>query len=107
MYVLPGYKLTSEEPGRDSLYSESDDSVFMRIETVPKEEGAYDYLAENMLTLLDAASDGDVPVELSEASSLPSGDGITNVKAYSVNAETGPNWNSFRAWQSYCSAHYF
>lgn len=90
MYVLPGYKLTSEEPGRDSLYSESDESFFMRIETMPKEEGTYDYLAENMLTLLDATSDGDAPVELSEASTLPSGDGITNVKAYSVKAETGP-----------------
>lgn len=31
--VLPGYELSSEEPGKDSLYLTEDPSVFMRIET--------------------------------------------------------------------------
>lgn len=90
MYVLPSYKLTSEEPGRDVLYSVTDESVFMRVETLPKEDGSYDYLDENMLTILNASSAGDTPVQLSEADTLPSGDGITNVKAYTVKSETGP-----------------
>jgi len=90
MYILPSYKLTSEEPGKDVLYSETDESIFMRVETLPKEDGTYDYLDENMLTILNASSVGDTPIQLSEAGALPSGDGITNVKAYTVKAETGP-----------------
>jgi len=35
MYVLPDYELTSEEPGKDVLFLDSDDSVFMRIEVLP------------------------------------------------------------------------
>lgn len=33
VYVLPGYELTSEEPGKDSLYLAEDGGVFMRVET--------------------------------------------------------------------------
>jgi hypothetical protein len=32
MYVLPGYELTAEEPHRDILYYDENDSIFMRIE---------------------------------------------------------------------------
>src|SRR4051794_23927823 len=39
--VLPQYTLTSEEPGKDSLFSNADGSHFMRIETRVKEEGTY------------------------------------------------------------------
>ena len=44
MEVLPGYTLTSEEPGRDSLYADENPAAFMRIETQPAEDGTYDYL---------------------------------------------------------------
>ena len=35
MYVLPEYELTGEEPNKDVLFWNEDDSVFMRIELLP------------------------------------------------------------------------
>lgn len=89
MYLLPNFKLTSEEPGRDIVYSEADDAIFMRIETTISEEGTYDFFKENVIATLEASSNGKEPVELTDSALLPSGDGIENVKAYKVDAETG------------------
>lgn len=88
--VLPNYTLTSEEPGKDSLLADDNDAVFMRIETVQKEEGTYAYLEENMAAVLEASSGGVKPTEVTETASMPSGEGIENVKVLSVQAESGP-----------------
>lgn len=91
IYLLPEYTLTSEEPGRDSLYLDEDGSIFMRIETMLAEDGTYDYLLENMQAILEASSsNGAAPEQLNDGASLPSGESIENVKAYSVDSETGP-----------------
>lgn len=87
--VLPEYSLTSEEPGRDSLISSENEEVFMRIETAPKEEGTYDYLLENMGEVLSASAGGNAPKEVTDAASLPTGDGIENAKVQAVESETG------------------
>jgi len=89
MQVLPNYKLTSEEPGRDILYLESDDTVFMRIETMEAEEGTYDYLAENMLVVLEASSNGDKPTEVTNTELLPLNNALEDVQAYQVNTSDG------------------
>lgn len=88
--VLPDYTLTSEEPGKDSLFSNADGSHFMRIETTAKEEGTYDYLAENMVTVLEAASGGSTPTELTDTEKMPTANGIENVKVLSIQSENGP-----------------
>ncbi|MDN4607975.1 hypothetical protein [Sporosarcina highlanderae] len=90
MYVLPGYKLTSEEPGRDSLYSEENRSAFMRIETQIAEDGTYDYLLDNMQEVLIASSNGEEPVEVQDVFTTTLDEGIKNVKAFKVDTETGP-----------------
>lgn len=91
IYLLPNYTLTSEEPGRDSLYLDEDGTIFMRIETMLAEEGTYDYLLENMLTSLAASgSETTEPVQLKDEVSLPSGESIENAQAYTVDSETGP-----------------
>ena len=51
-------------------------AVFMRIETVQKEEGTYAYLEENMAAVLEASSGGVEPTEVTETASMPSGEGI-------------------------------
>ncbi|CAM3096249.1 hypothetical protein FITA111629_03175 [Filibacter tadaridae] len=89
IYLLPTYTLTSEEPGRDSLYVEGEEEIFMRIETMKKEDGTFDYLVENMNEILKAASDGNAPVELTDEEKLPSGEDISTVKASKVQTETG------------------
>lgn len=89
IYLLPDFTLTSEEPGRDIVYSEADEAIFMRIETTIDEEGAYDFFKENVIATLEASSNGEEPVELTDSALLPSSDGIENVKGYAVDAETG------------------
>lgn len=88
--VLPHFTLTSEEPGKDSLYVDENGAYFMRIETMTKEDGAYDYAVENMTATLEASSGGNTPSELTDAASLPVGEGIENAKVLSVQSETGP-----------------
>ncbi|MGG0667211.1 hypothetical protein [Sporosarcina koreensis] len=88
--VLPGYTLTSEEPGRDSLYADENPNAFMRIETQPAEDGSYDYLVDNMQEVLKAASNGEEPEELTDVYSDVEDKGIKNAKAFQVDSETGP-----------------
>lgn len=88
--VLPSYTLTSEEPGKDSLFSEEDGSYFMRIETVANEEGTYDYLVENMIAVLEATSEGSTPTEVTDETAIPSGDGIEHVKVLATQTANGP-----------------
>ena len=90
MEVLPGYTLTSEEPGRDSLYADENPNAFMRIETQPAEDGSYDYLLDNMQEVLKAASNGEEPEELTDIYSDVEDKGIKNAKAFQVDSETGP-----------------
>jgi hypothetical protein len=86
--VLPDYTLTSEEPGKDSLLSVKNEAVFMRIETVTKEDGTYDYLAKNMIAVLEASGDGSAPIEVLDEKSIPIGEGIENAKVLTLKAET-------------------
>ncbi len=88
--VLPNYTLTSEEPGKDSLLADDNETVFMRIETAPKEEGTYDYFSENLTAILEASSGGVAPTEVTNTTLIPSGEGIENAKVFSVQAESGP-----------------
>jgi len=86
--VLPDYSLLSEEPGKDSLISADNEAVFMRIETVAKEDGTYDYLAENMIAVLEASGDGSAPIEVLDEKSIPTAEGIENAKVLAIKAET-------------------
>ncbi len=86
--VLPDYSLLSEEPGKDSLISANNDTVFMRIETVVKEDNTYDYLAENMIAVLEASGDGSAPIEVLDEKSIPTAEGIENAKVLAIKADT-------------------
>ncbi|WP_153720580.1 hypothetical protein [Sporosarcina cascadiensis] len=90
--VIPGYSLTSEEPGRDSLYSDEDSATFMRIETSEKggEAFSFDEWYENMEELLKASSDGTDITELTEEADLPKGEGFLSVKG--AKAESGEGY---------------
>lgn len=87
VYVLPTYELTSEEPGRDSLYFGGDGSLFMRIETIVAEEDTYANALENTVALLEASSDDGTPEEITDTALFPSNEGITNPKGYSLHLD--------------------
>lgn len=84
MHILPEYTLTSEEPGKDSLYVTDDGNIFMRIETMPFDQETYDYFKENTLSLLESIkADGETVVE---ANPLPYGENIKDTVGYTVKA---------------------
>jgi len=87
--LLPTYMLTSEEPGRDSLYVKDNDSVFMRIETMDDEEGTYKYAVENTIAVLEASSGGSTPDKLA-MTELPNGDAIEDADGYTVTSGGTP-----------------
>lgn len=89
MSLMPDFTLTGEEPGKDVVYANENDMAFMRIEIVENNDGAYDYAVENSAATLEAASNGKTPEALTSVE-LPSGDGISDVKALTVETETGP-----------------
>lgn len=85
--ILPEYTLTSEEPGRDSLYLTEDGNIFMRIETAPFAQEDYDYFKENIVTTLETTrADGEEVAEVTEQDKLPQADGVKNAVGYSVKA---------------------
>lgn len=89
MLVLPAYSLTGEEPGKDSLLLKENGYIFMRIETVPRDEAAYSFLLENMKELVSASANGVQPEEVTEATELPQGEEIEDAKGYTVSTATG------------------
>lgn len=90
MSVLPGYTLTSEEPGRDSLYLTEDGSIFMRIETAPFDQETYDFFKENTVDLLQATNaNQEAPDEITDANQLPQGEGIENTIGYTTETADG------------------
>lgn len=80
--ILPAYTLTSEEPGRDSLFLTDDGNIFMRIETTPFDQETYDYFKENTVSLLESTkADGET---VTETTTLPQSEDIKNSIGYTV-----------------------
>lgn len=78
--ILPAYTLTSEEPGRDSLFLTEDGNIFMRIETAPFDQESYDYFNENTVSLLESIkADG---ADIADANVLPRN--VNNALGYTV-----------------------
>lgn len=51
LQAIPGFALTAEEPGKDMLYYEKDDSVSMRIEVISNNESFSDLVANTEETM--------------------------------------------------------
>jgi len=89
LYKLDGFSLTGEEPNKDSLYFDDNSAVFMRVETISKDEASYEIIANNMLETIAAVSVGKEPVKIDETAKLPQGEGITNPVGYEASFELG------------------
>lgn len=83
--VVRGYELTSEEPGKDSLFLSEDSSVFMRIETFSKEEIAFDQAVTAMKETIQASNP---EAEVTETEG-PQGAVFLNSAAYEVPTTEG------------------
>lgn len=89
IYKLEDFELTGEEPNKDSLYLIEDDAVFMRIETLSKDQGSIDVVRQNMKDTLSAISVGKEPTTIEEESKLPQGNNISEQLGMEVSTELG------------------
>lgn len=89
IYKLDGFTLTGEEPNKDSLYLDENSAVFMRVETISKDEASYEIIAENMVETIAAVSIGKEPVKIDQKEKLPQGEGIKNPVGYETTFELG------------------
>lgn len=64
--VIPGFTLTAEEPGKDLLFYEEDDTISMRIETHSKSESTFDTLVTNTKEMMSAIQEDYKPLDLSQ-----------------------------------------
>ncbi|MDN7226127.1 hypothetical protein QWY22_13490 [Planococcus liqunii] len=85
LHVLPGYVLTSEEPGKDSLYKEDDPSVFMRIETFAPGEVDFSQAETQVKETLKAVN---AEAEIAEGQALESA-GIVKSSSFEVPSAEG------------------
>ena len=89
IYKLDGYSLTGEEPNKDSLYLDENSAVFMRVETISKDDASFEVIANNMFESITAVSIGQEPVQIDNKDKLPQGEGITNPVGYETTFELG------------------
>lgn len=83
--VVRGYELTSEEPGKDSLFLSEDSSVFMRIETFANGELAFDQAVTAMKETIQASNP---EAEITETEG-PQGAAILKSAAYEIPSTEG------------------
>jgi len=77
--VIPGFTLTAEEPGKDVLAYDEDDTVSMRIEAMSKQDSTYEDLLASTEQTIAAISDD---YEEYDISSFIKNNNVTNSKAY-------------------------
>jgi hypothetical protein len=63
-------------------------AVFMRVETISKDDASYEIIADNMVETIAAVSVGKEPVEIAKEK-LPQGDGVVNPIGYETTFELG------------------
>jgi hypothetical protein len=83
--VLSGYELTSEEPGKDSLYLADDSSVFMRIETFAPGEVDFSQAETQLKETLEAVNP---EAEIAEGPALKAAEFI-NSSSYEIPSVEG------------------
>lgn len=85
LYVLPGFQLTPEEPGKDALLWEEDSAVFMLIETFNKEDIEF---AQAEAAMKEALAASNPDAEITEAAA-PQGAKFLNSVAYEIPTAEG------------------
>lgn len=88
IYKLDGFELTGEEPNKDTLFWEENDALFMRIETISKDDSSLEIINENMVQTMTAVSFESEP-KVIDKDKLPQGNGISNQMGMSVTVDLG------------------
>jgi hypothetical protein len=89
IYKLDGFELTGEEPNKDTLFWEENDALFMRIETISKDDASFEIISENMVQTMAAVSFEGEPKAITDKNKLPQGKGISNPIGMEVTVDLG------------------
>lgn len=65
--LLPNFSLSAEEPGKDVVFYDGDENVFMRIETVASADSNYDDMLQATKDFMNAGSSNGETTSYSEA----------------------------------------
>lgn len=82
--TIEGFSLTAEEPGKDVLYYEKDDSIFMRIEYATVNDTTFDDLVANTEETMSAINE---EYETFDFKTYHDENKLTNSAAYKTNFE--------------------
>ncbi|RHW39827.1 hypothetical protein D1B33_02955 [Lysinibacillus yapensis] len=85
MNIMDGFTFTQEEPGKDVVYYDENDSVFMRVEVSSVNDAAFDDVVANTEEMMAAISDN---VEQYDVAPLVEGQDISNQAAYIADLES-------------------
>ena len=85
LQVIPGFTLTPEEPGKELLYYDEDDSISMRIEFTTTNDTTFEDLAATTEESMAAVS---TDYEKYDISSIIENENLTNSTAYIANFGT-------------------
>ncbi|MDN4492327.1 hypothetical protein [Ureibacillus aquaedulcis] len=80
--VIPGFSLTPEEPGKDLLSYDEDDSVSMRIEAMTTDDSTFKDLVANTEETMSAINEDYEPYDITE---FIGNQDLTNSTAYVAN----------------------
>lgn len=89
IYTLKGFSLEAEVLNKDALYYDENSAVFMRVETISKDDADYEIIRDTMVESIAAVSIGKEPVQIDKKEKLPQGEGISNQIGYETKFELG------------------
>lgn len=87
--VMEGYELTGEEPNKDLLFNQNNDSQSMRIETFSADEVTIKEIQENLVVTLQASNESATVTEIKDENLIPTNDAIENTSAHQIDTPEG------------------
>lgn len=88
LYKLDGFSLKGDEPSMDSLYLDDNPAVFMKVETISKDEASVEIIAKNMKESIASVSINKELIEIGK-DKLPQGEGVLNTSGFQTTFELG------------------
>ena len=88
LYKLDGFSLKGDKPRMDSLYLDDNPTVYMKVETISKDEASVEIIAKNMKESIASVSINKEPIEIGK-DKLPQGEGVLNTSGFQTTFELG------------------
>ena len=87
--VMKGFELTGEEPNKDLLFNQNNDSQSMRIETFSADEVKIEEIQENLVVTLQASNESATVTDIKDKNLIPTNDFIENTSSHQIDTPEG------------------